>query len=719
MKRLPIANNLADRMEEILQTLEGFIERARQTGADWVAGEPREYLSSLVHQLRTQQIELEMQNEELRKSERELIKSRTRYADLFEFAPVGYLTLNAKGVILEANLTLAAMLGVDRGCLIQTAFSSFVCPDDQDTYYHHLRHLKDSAERQKAEVRLQRKDRDIFWAGLDSVRINPPEASARIHFRIAISDIGPRKQALEALRTSEQTFRSIYDAANDAIFIHNMHSGCIVDVNQTMCEMYGYAREEARRVDVGMLSAGDAPYDQEHAMQWVSRAVAGKPQVFEWHARHKDGHTFWVEVNLTRARIGSEDRILAVVRDIEDRKKSEQERTALEKKIHETQKLESLGILAGGIAHDFNNLLIGVMGNADLAIMDSPPGSPALPYIEDIKTTSVRLSELTNQMLAYSGKGKFLVEEVCLSKVIEEMAHLLARTVTKKAFIRFGLDHGLPLIRADVSQVRQVAMNLMINAAEAIGENSGTITLGTGLFTVDSRFVSDALGDPALPLGDYICLEVTDTGCGMTKETIEKIFDPFFTTKFTGRGLGLAAVLGIMKGHGGGIKVHSKPGEGTTFRLLFPCTEHVATELTEEDPEPALQLAEHVRGAILLVDDEETVLSVAGRMLEREGLSVVTAANGREALDVLHAAGEGEIAVVLLDLTMPHMDGVETFREIHRLWPDLPVVLSSGYSEQEARSHFAGEGLVGFIHKPYEARQLAGALSKVLAERAP
>jgi CheY-like chemotaxis protein len=303
-------------------------------------------------------------------------------------------------------------------------------------------------------------------------------------------------------------------------------------------------------------------------------------------------------------------------------------------------------------------------------------------------------------MLAYSGKGHFVIESIDLSTAVEGMVHLLKTVVPKKVLLNLDLAAGLPPVRGDATQVRQIVMNLVLNAAEAIGERSGVVTVCTGARDCSREYLSGTHLDEEQPEGLYVWVEVSDTGCGMDAQTQARIFDPFFSTKFTGRGLGLAAVLGIVRGHRGALKVYSEPDKGTTMRILLPAAASEAPG--ETAPAPA---AWRGAGTVLLVDDEETVRATGRHMLERLGFDVLTANDGREALQV-YAAHADEIALVLLDLTMPHLDGEETFRELRRLYPGVRVVMSSGYSESDITARFAGKGLAGFVQKPYDLATL-------------
>jgi len=430
-------------------------------------------------------------------------------------------------------------------------------------------------------------------------------------------------------------------------------------------------------------------------------------QVFENRFRTSSGDYRWLSWHSLA--VVEDGLIIGVARDITERRIAEEKRQRLEAQVRHVQKLESLGVLAGGIAHDFNNLLMGVMGNADLALMGLPPGSPVRHNLDEIQKAASRAADLCRQMLAYSGKGRFVLDHVNLSELVRDMANLLEVSISKSVALRYRFAASLPLIEADVTQVRQIIMNLIINASEAIGDQNGVITVSTGSMECSRSYLQEAYIDEALPEGIYVYLEVADTGCGMDEATRFKMFDPFYSTKFTGRGLGLAAVLGIVRGHKGTVKVISEPGKGTTFRVLFPALAHqlVSVEPSSDDA------PSRGAGLVLLVDDEETVRAVARAMLEKLGFRVLTARDGVEAVEIFRLQSQ-TITCVVLDLTMPRMDGEETFRRLRQLRPGVPVVISSGYNEQEVTQRFVGQGLAGFIQKPYDIKCLQETLEKVL-----
>lgn len=419
------------------------------------------------------------------------------------------------------------------------------------------------------------------------------------------------------------------------------------------------------------------------------------------------GEVRWVhqEADILRDSEGHAQQAIGVVQDITDRHLAEVERREIETKIQEAQKLESLGILAGGIAHDFNNLLVSMLGHASLALMDLPGDHPARPSVEQIEVAAQRAADLTQQMLAYSGRGKFVVQPLDISRLVGEMAQLLEVSISKKATLSLHLAENLPLIEGDATQIRQVVMNLITNASDALGEEAGVISITTGLVE----------GEEAEGGGARVSVEVSDTGCGMDERTRQRIFDPFFTTKFTGRGLGLAAVLGIVRGHRGEIRVESTPGQGTTFRVTLGT---VATASGSAAPAgPVREVTPPPVTTILLADDEEAVLSFCRRMLMRDGHRVLEARDGVEAVESVRAH-PGEIDLILLDMTMPRMGGREAYEAIRALDPAVKVVLSSGFSESETVARFGHAGLAGFLHKPYSAQDLRAMVRDVLSKGA-
>ncbi len=480
-------------------------------------------------------------------------------------------------------------------------------------------------------------------------------------------------------------------------------------------QIYGLVPEAVRQDAQPIFDLID-PADAPHVAASIresARTLA--PLQCEYRIRLPDGEERWIHGNALPQREPDGATLWhGFITDITQRRRADEALEALERRVQETQKLESLGVLAGGIAHDFNNLLTGILGNATLAGMDLPPGAPAHEPLETIRRSSHRAADLCRQMLAYSGRGRFVIRTLSLNALVEDTTQLLQLSIGKHAVLQFRLGSDLPPIAADATQLRQVIMNLVINASEAIGERGGVIGLGTGLMKVDRDYLVGTVLAPEIPQGDYVYLEVSDNGCGMDAATRARIFDPFFTTKFTGRGLGLAAVLGIVRGHKGALKLYSEPGQGTTFKVLFP---RAAGAIESDGAAGQTGPVWRGWGTVLVVDDEETVRTTATQLLQRLGFDVVAAGDGQEGVD-LFAREPDRFRAVLMDLTMPRLDGRKAFAEMRRIRPGVRVVLMSGFNEEETVAHFLGKGLAGFVQKPFNFETLAENLQRALAEPA-
>lgn len=394
----------------------------------------------------------------------------------------------------------------------------------------------------------------------------------------------------------------------------------------------------------------------------------------------------------------------SLIEEIAQRKRAEEERLAIERKMLETQKLESLGLLAGGISHDFNNLISTMLGNAELALSELPENGPTTDSVRAVVTAARRAGDLTRQLLAYSGRGKFVVEPVNLNSLVLEMGQLLRVSIPKAISLDYHLAPNLPPVDGDVTQLRQMIMNLIINAAEAIGDAKGHINVATRSGLVERRMFADGYLPASRPEGDYVCLEIADSGQGMDEETRAKIFAPFFTTKFTGRGLGLPAVHGIVNGHKGAIRITSEKGKGTTFTILLPASNATAASTTSGTSPSALTW--RGSGKVIVVDDEDAMRTVLKRILVRLGFDVVTFGSGFEALECFRRNPD-EPCCLLIDMVMPGMNGKELFREVRKLAPLAHVVLMSGYSEEDAVGMINRDGRTGFLQKPISIEDLA------------
>ena len=489
---------------------------------------------------------------------------------------------------------------------------------------------------------------------------------------------------------------AIVESTEDAI-IGKSPDGIIQSWNAGAERVYGYAAAEV----VGRRMLEILPPDRQHEESDIlERMRSGQPMFhFETVRVRKDGKRIDVSLTISpiRDKSGEMLGISHVARDITEHKRAAEQ-------LRHTQKLESLGVLAGGIAHDFNNLLTGILGNASLAMEDLPP-SPARESMEAVVAASERAAQLAQQMLAYSGKGRFVLEHVDLSAVVRSTLRMIRAAMPAEVELRTELAQPLPPVEADPGQIQQLVMNIIINGAEAIPEGAG------GSVTIVTRALELGPGHAELAPGRYVAFEVTDNGSGMDPATKARIFDPFFTTKFTGRGLGLAAVLGIVRGHRGSIDVDTAPGKGATFRILLP----VATGTAEKAPAVAHSfVAPQESGLILLIDDEAVVRSFARHTLERRGYTVIQAENGARGLE-LFSENVRQLRAVVLDLTMPVMSGEEALARMRALDSTVPVILSSGFNEAQAIQRFEGKGLAGFLQKPYRAEALLQKLREVLA----
>ena len=604
------------------------------------------------------------------------------------------------GSIVDVNDAACSTLGYTREELLQLEV-----PDVDPSNTRELMQQQFPELRKHGTLRFEsshrRKDGRIFPVEIvaNYVRYGDEERNCGV-----VRDISERKRMEEALIQSEEKFRRIVELSPFAMHFYTLvqdENLIFTGGNPTADKMLSISHREL----IGMMIEEAFPNLKDTNIPEIYRNVAkGELGQQSFETAYDDGQVSGLfDVQVYRSGPGA---IAVNFMDITDRRRNEEERLHLEKQLLHAQKLESLGILAGGIAHDFNNLLTSIVGNTDLALLRLNPESPVRHNLHQVEQAATRAADLAKQMLAYSGKGKFVIEPINLNRLVEEMTKMLEVSISKKCVLRFNFATSLPTVEADATQLRQIIMNLVINASEAIGDKSGVIAVNTGCMQCDKRYLDSAWLNEQIPEGHYVWLEITDTGCGMDKETVAKIFDPFFTTKFTGRGLGMAAVLGIVRGHKGSIKVYSEPNRGTTFKVLLPAGE-MPKELFNRDSD--LHAAWKGSGTVLLVDDEESVLGIGTEMLKELGFDVLTALNGKVALEVFRE-NQNKICSVILDLTMPHLDGEQTFRELRQIQPDVKVVMSSGYNEQEVTQRFVGKGLGGFIQKPYKLSTLRGVM---------
>lgn len=512
------------------------------------------------------------------------------------------------------------------------------------------------------------------------------------------------------LQLSEARFRSLIENASEVILIVN-RSGRILYASPSTALVLGQPAEAfAGREIRDILHSEDIP--QAHKIFQELSERSGGTQPVSFRLRYHDG-TFHSLEGLA-ANLLADAAVAGIVinaRDVSDRLLAEQALRERENQFRQAQKMEAIGLLAGGIAHDFNNLLTGIMGSVSLMLDRRSENDPDVHLLNDVMRASNRAAELTRQMLAYAGKGAFVIQPVDLSDLVQDISTLIKSCIPKKVDLRLRLAPRLPAVQGDASQLQQIVMNLIVNAGEAIGEQSaGVVSIATGMRSLDQKTIrSDFLSYDLSP-GEYVFLEVQDSGCGMTEALMAQIFDPFFSTKFTGRGLGLSAVLGIVRSHRGGLNVVSAPGRGTTFLVVFPAS---AAALKRSEPVAQDRNAFQGHETILVVDDEEPVRRLAKLALMHYGHNVLVAENGQAAIEIMRAHAD-QIAAVLLDLTMPVMSGDEALPVLRQIRPDVKVILSSGYGEDEALRRFENNGMLAFIQKPYRVSTLVEKVKQVI-----
>jgi len=542
--------------------------------------------------------------------------------------------------------------------------------------------------------------------------LDPQDLRARLHTARRVLSL---QEALlagrEYLRRSEEKFRSLFEGVPDTVLVHDMQ-GRILHVNDAGVKQLDWPANTLLGMNIHDLISPVALTGYFDHLQETWTEGAGR---FDTTFITRSGGRFHAEVHQRPVEIDAGLAVVNVLRDVASRRNAEAERERLQARVQQAQKLESLGILAGGIAHDFNNLLVGILGNADLALVDLSPDETKLrKTLRRISSAARRASDLTDQMLAYSGKGKFVVESIDLNTVIGRMKDLLQTSVSKNVVLACREEPGLPAIEGDRLQIRQILLNLVTNAGESICADNGLVNVATKAVNADRDVLASGCIDEPLPEGRYVALEVSDNGSGMHAATLEKIFDPFFSTKFAGRGMGLAAVMGIVRGHHGTIRIQSAPGQGTKFQVLFPASTRPSPDAAAPDVVDGESWTG--RGTILVVDDEDTVRDVMCAVLGRFGYDVITAGDGVEGVELFRTRAH-DVSAVILDMTMPRMSGDAAFVQLRDIRPDVPIVLASGFGEEQVTAKFAGRDLTAFLKKPFDVSDLMDTVQRALAPR--
>jgi two-component system cell cycle sensor histidine kinase/response regulator CckA len=629
---------------------------------------------------------------------------------LFAYGPIVLFHWAGDDVwtVRYVSSNVETVLGYGPAELIDAApgYAGLVHPDDAPGVATRLaEQVQLGAAHFEHEYRLRHADGTYRWVH-EYTRIARDASGRADHYHGYVLDITSLKEAELRLRTSEERFRGVFEHATVGIF-QTAPDGRLLTANPAFARLLGYASAAQMLMEVQDVRR-QLYVHPESRDALVARALAGEVLVRSpSEYRRRDGSIMVGELTLAAVR---DDRgqlvcLQGFIEDVTERRRMEEERRNLEQQVLRAQKLESLGVLAGGVAHDFNNLLTGILGNASFAREQLPPDNSLVPLLQQIEQAALSATDLTRQMLAYSGKGRFVVEPVDISAIVAGLDHLIRAAVPRTATLDLALAPELPYIEADAAQLRQVVMNLVTNAAEALVAQAGAVRVATGHGHGPDLVPPAATIDGAVPAGPAVFLEVTDTGCGMDAATRGRVFEPYFSTKFVGRGLGLPAVQGIVRGHRGAIALVTDPTHGTRVRVLLP------TIAVPQPAEPAPPPPPARTATVLVVDDEEGVRSIARLALERHGFQVLDAADGRTALDVF-AAHANAIDVVLLDVAMPELSGDEVCRELRRRRPDLRVILSSGYND--GRAQHAGDGATAFLQKPYRVGTLIDTVRGVL-----
>ncbi len=655
-----------------------------------------EVAKQLLHELRVHQIELEMQSEELRITEHNLETERARYFDLYNLAPAGYLSLSPQGLIVEANLTIATLLGVARGVLLKRPLSHFIFSADQDIYYFHRQQLSETGEPQVCELRMVRADGSLFWAHLQALSALETDGAAGC--RIVISDFTKQKLTEIEVRTAKEQWKKTFDAMPDIVTIQDKNMR-IVQANNAAHKFF--------QAEPGALE-GKHCYE---VFTGISQPCAGCPLVETLHdveshtnvIKHENlGKTFQVSSAAMPSENGELQYLIHVARDITEQKK-------MEEKLFQSRKMEAVGTLAGGIAHDFNNVLAAILGFSELSLHDLPEDSRARKDIEQVISSGRRAAELVKQILTFSRKGAQQRQPFQPHLIVKEALKMLRSTLPTTISIEERIDPESGSILSDPTSVHQIVVNLCTNACHAMENEKGAWTVKLCRKEIRQEDIVESDVTP----GPFIELSVQDTGRGMDKQTMARIFEPYFTTKEVGKGsgLGLAVVHGIVKALHGFIEVESEPGKGAAFHVYIPALEKTAAVAV------TTEIKDMPRGTerILVVDDEAVIAKMNKLILERLGYKVTAITSSAEALAQVRTHAD-EIDLVITDQTMPDLSGFELAQEIMKIKPEMPIILCSGYSSVMTKEEALAIGIKKYAMKPVDITTLAQMVREVLDE---
>ena len=659
-------------------------------------------VKQLMHELLVHQIQLEMQNEELRSAQQQLDVSQARYFDLYDLAPIGYLTLDDQLLIKECNLFASSMMGVSRNKLSKVPVSEILLKEDRIVFYENLKTCFELDVPQHFEMRLLGADGTVFWGSLQVVAMKAGE------YWITVTDVSGNKKAEAELLESEKKFRSIFEQAAMGVARLGL-DGAWLEVNQKLCAILGYPQQSLlSKCCQDLTHPEDLPMFQAAVNQIINNEIISHTSKKRYYKG--SGDIVWVKVTISLVRnINNQpDYFISITEDITSQKTEEARQLSLTEQLHQSQKIEAIGNLAGGISHDFNNMLGVILGQAELVINKLEPSNILIKNIETITKAAEHSAKLTRQLLTFARKQTIEPKVLNLNRSVSAMMDMLKRLIGASIKVIWDPAEDLWPVKVDPTQIDQVLANLCINARDAI-TGSGRISISVKNCSLDETY--DTTEAYEIPSGDYVILSVSDDGCGMNEATKTHIFEPFYTTKAlgSGTGLGLSFTLGAVKMNAGYINVFSEPRKGTTFNIYFnrvKAAKDVKQEITEV---PRFQATE----TILLVEDEEMLLEIETAMLENSGYTVL-AATGGELAEGLFREHLSEIDLLMTDVIMPEINGMDLAVTLQTLCPQLKVLFMSGYPQEVlGKETNIGTG-ANFLQKPFSMQALKNKVREVL-----
>jgi len=649
---------------------------------------------------------------QLKSSEQFLREREEHYRSIFELAAVGVALIDPRsGTIIQFNSKYCDITGYSAEEMVGKSFLDITHPDDRqidsDNTASLLAGIIETFSREKRYIH---RNGSIVWVNLtvSLQRFEEPNCLIAV-----VEDITARKAAETALLLSEERYRKVVEDQTE-IICRFTEDGTFTFVNDVYCRVFGKTRNEL----LGSRWAPGAFSDDVPIIEEKLRALSSSNPVvvIENRVCTGSGAIRWMQF-INRGFFNAEGRLIetqSVGRDISDRKNAEEDRLVLERQFQQAQKMESLGVLAGGVAHDFNNILTIILGHCHILRNEMDSGMTLEEHVQQIEAAGSRAVGLCRQMLMYAGQSSQVQARINLCQLVDGVVEMLSSAIKKSVTIELDLERDAPELTGDNVQIQQIVMNLIINAAEAIGDKSGTIKVTLKKTVIQAeRSDTDFMGN-TIPAGEYACLDVSDTGCGIDKDAEKRIFEPFYTTKATGRGLGMSAILGIVKLHDGALQLSSSPGIGTTIKIYFPLPDKVC--VIETSQSAGFVPSARANGAVLLVDDEAALRVIGSALLKAMGFSAITAANGREALEI-YSLHKNEVDLVLMDLNMPVMGGIDAYRLLREMSPSIPVVICSGYSVEGIMEEIDSDEYAAVVQKPYKPDQLQNTLITLLDKK--